>query len=138
MLIALGVVLQAASVAVAWFMVLNEIDSGSVFDKSYEGNWAHAAHGILGMMVIPVIALALLVLSFFARIPGGAKWAGITFGLVALQIVLAFAGFAAPIVGSLHAINAFLLAGAASIAARKARVAEAVTPAPTSEPVATA
>ena len=45
-------------------------------------------------------------------------------GVVLLQIVLAFAGWAAPVVGALHGINAFALAGVASVAARKARTAE--------------
>jgi hypothetical protein len=137
LLIAVGVVLQAAFVAVAWFQVLNEMDSGAVIDKNYEGNWAHIAHGQVGILVIPIIALVLLIISFFARIPGGVKWAAITFGLVVLQIVLAFAGFAAPIVGSLHGINAFALAVVASIAARKARLAEAAASAAPVEPVAT-
>jgi hypothetical protein len=128
LLIAVGVVLQAAFIAAAWFQVLNELDSGTVVDKNYEGNWAHAAHGETGMMVIPVLAIALLILSFFARIPGGVKWAAITLGVTALQIVLAFGGFAVPVVGTLHGINAFALAAVASIAARKARLAETATP----------
>ena len=70
LLIAAGVVVQAALIAVAWFQVLNDTDSGAVFDKN-SGNWAHVAHGVIGGGVIPVIALVLLILSFFARIPGG-------------------------------------------------------------------
>jgi hypothetical protein len=138
LLIALGVVLQAAFIAIAWFQVMHDTDDGAVFDKNTEVNWAHMAHGEVGVMVIPIIALLLLIISFFARIPGGATWAAITFGLVVLQIALAFASFAAPIVGSLHAINAFVLAGTASIAARKARQAETSTPVEPTTPVATA
>ena len=138
MLIAVGVVLQVVFIAIAWFQVLKELDSGSVFDKNYEGNWAHVAHFQVGMIVIPVIALVLLIISFFARIPGGVKWAAITFGLVALQIILAFASFAVPVLGSLHAINAFALAAVASIAARKAREAETMAPVSSTEPVTTA
>jgi Family of unknown function (DUF6220) len=124
LLIAVGVVLQAAFVAAAWFQVLHDADSGAVFDKNSEPNWAYAAHSLLGIMIIPIIAIVLLILSFFARIPGGVKWAAITFGVVLLQIVLAFAAWAAPVVGTLHGINAFALAGVASVAARKARMAE--------------
>jgi hypothetical protein len=134
LLIAVGVVVQAALIAVGWFQALHELDNGTVIDKNYEGNWAHAGHGQVGIMVIPFIALVLLILSFFAKIPGGVKWAAITFGVVVLQIVFAFAGFGAPIVGALHGINAFALAGVASIAARKARLAEA--PAAVAEPIA--
>ncbi len=32
-------------------------------------------HGMNGMMVIPVVALLLLVISFFAKIPRGVAWA---------------------------------------------------------------
>src|SRR5205814_7337733 len=89
LLIAACVVLQAAFIAVAWFTVLHNTDSGAVFDKNSE-NWGHAAHSVVGSGVIPLLAIVLLILSFFARIPGGVKWAAITLGVVALQF-----GFAA-------------------------------------------
>ena len=127
-LIAIGVVLQAAFVAAGWFTVMHDTDSGAVYDKNTGDNWGQVAHSTVGMMVIPVIALVLLIVSFFAGIPGGVKWAGITFGVTVLQIVLAFGGYGAPIVGALHGINAFALAGVASVAMRKARLAEATAP----------
>ena len=127
-LIAIGVVLQAAFVAAGWFTVMHDTDSGAVYDKNTGDNWGQVAHSTVGMMVIPVIALLLLIVSFFAGIPGGVKWAGITFGVTVLQIVLAFGGYGAPIVGALHGINAFALAGVASVAMRKARLAEATAP----------
>jgi hypothetical protein len=122
--IALGVVIQAAVIAFAWFQVIHDTDTGAVFDKNAEGNVGHALHGVIGMMIMPLIAIVLLILSFFAKIPGGAKWAGITLGVTALQVLLAFASFGAPVVGALHGINAFALAAVASIAARKARTAD--------------
>jgi hypothetical protein len=129
LLIALGVVVQAALIAVAWFTALHALDGGAVIDKNYEGNWAHTAHGeVVGTAVIPLLALALLVVSFFARVPGGVRWALITFGVVVLQILFAVLGFLVPVLGLLHGVNAFALAAVASIAARKARVA-ATTPA---------
>ncbi|MEU4424069.1 hypothetical protein AB0F81_25860 [Actinoplanes sp. NPDC024001] len=129
MLIALGVVVQAAVIAGAWFLVLNDLDSGTVLDKNSENNWAHVAHGQIGVMVMPLLALLLLIVSFFARVPGGVKWAAITLGVTILQVVLAFAGFAAPIVGLLHGVNAFAVAGVAGVAARKAREAGTTVPA---------
>jgi hypothetical protein len=138
LLIAAGVVVQAAFIAVAWFQVIHELDSGSVFDKNYEGNWGHMGHTVVGSGVIPILAILLLILSFFARIPGGVKWAAITFGVVALQVLFAFLSFGAPVVGLLHGINAFALAGVASIAARKARLAETATPVGADTPVTTA
>jgi hypothetical protein len=130
MLIAIGVVVQTALIAVAWFAVLHSLDDGTVYDKNSADNWAQALHGTLGMMVLPLIALVLLIVAFFAHIPGGVKWAAITFGVTVLQILLAFLGLAAPVAGSLHGINAFVLAGVASIAMRKARLASTAPPAP--------
>jgi hypothetical protein len=129
LLIAVGVVVQVASIAYAWFQVLHDLDGGGVFDKNTERNAGHALHGMVGVMVIPLLALLLLIVSFFAKIPGGVKWAGITLGVTVLQVALAFVSFGAPIVGTLHGINALALAGVASIAARKARTADAAVPA---------
>ena len=130
LLIAVGVVIQAMFIAIALFQIVHDTDNGGVFDKNTE-NWAQGAHALTGYIIIPLLALVLLILSFFARIPGGAKWAGIVFGLVVLQTLLAGLGMAAPVAGALHGINAFALAGVASVAARKARQAEtAVSAAP--------
>ena len=137
LLIAAGVVLQAAFIAAAWFQVLNDTDSGAVFDKN-SANWAHTAHSVVGSGVIPLLAIALLILSFFARVPGGVKWAAITFGVVVLQFGLAAVAYSVPVIGALHGINAFALAGVASIAARKARLAETPAPIETRAPVTTA
>jgi hypothetical protein len=137
MLIAIGVVVQAAFIAAAWFTVLKATDSGAVFDKNSEDNWGRIGHSVVGSMVIPVLALVLLIVSFFAHIPGGVKWAAITVGVVVLQFAFAVLGFIAPALGVLHGINAFALAAVASVAMRKARVAEAAAPAAV-EPAAVA
>ena len=115
------VLVQVTVIAGAWFLVLNDLDSGAVLEKNSESSWAHIAHGQVGAVVIPLLALSLLVVSFFAKIPGGVKWAAIVVGAVALQIFLAFAAFSAPLVGLLHGANAFALATVAELAARKAK-----------------
>jgi hypothetical protein len=122
-LVVLGVLVQAAAIAFAWFDVLHQVDGGAVFDGNAEGNAGHAIHGIVGMAVVPAIALILLIVSFFANkvLPGAAKWGGIVFGLTVLQVALAFASFGAPVVGALHGINALLLAAAAGRAMALAR-----------------
>jgi Family of unknown function (DUF6220) len=130
MLIAVGVVVQAATIAVAWFLVSHHVDDGGVYDRNSD-NGGLAAHGTIGMIVLPLLALALLIVSFLARVPGGVTWAAITFGVTVLQILLAFLGNAVPVLGALHAINAFALAGVASIAMRKARLATTAQPAAT-------
>jgi hypothetical protein len=114
-LIALGVLVQAASVAFGWFDAISAVDSGTVIDGSYEGNAGHMIHGIVGMTVMPLLALILLIVSFFAKnaVPGAVKWAGIVFGVTLLQVALAFAAFSVPVVGALHGINALVLLGVA-------------------------
>lgn len=77
-------------------------------------------HGMTGMMVIPVIALALLVVSFFAKVPGAVKWAVIVVVLVALQIALGMLGHMISAMGFLHGLNALALAAAAFYAQLRA------------------
>ncbi|GAB2634102.1 hypothetical protein [Kribbella swartbergensis] len=125
-LIAIGVVVQAMAIALAWFTAIKDMDEGAVFDKNSDLNFGHEAHGTIGMMVMPALALLLLIVSFFAKVEGGIKWALFVVGLVALQITLAFVSFGAPVVGTLHGLNAFVLAGVASVAARKAAAPTAV------------
>jgi heme A synthase len=129
-LIALGVLVQAASVAYGWFDAISAVDAGTVIDGNYEGNAGHMLHGMIGMMVIPLLGLILLILSFVAAksIPQARKWAGIVFGLIVLQVALAFAAFSAPIIGALHGINALILLGAAGRAAALTRETGAAGP----------
>jgi len=129
MLIAVGVVLQAAFVAWGFFAVHRSTDDGEVYNTS-DLNAGLSAHAIVGGSVLPLIALVLLILSFFARIPGGVKWAAITFGVTAVQVALAYIAYSAPITGLLHGLTAFALAGVASVAARKARDASSAPAAP--------
>lgn len=122
-LIALGVVLQTAFVAGAWFQAINDIDDGLTITEDYDGNLGHALHGIVGMNVMPLLGLVLFVVAFFARIPGGVKWAGFTLLAIVVQIVLAFVAFGVPAVGALHGINAFVLLGVALYTGRRVAVA---------------
>ncbi|HEV7212476.1 MAG TPA: hypothetical protein VGN47_12280 [Blastococcus sp.] len=124
-LIALGVVVQAAAIAFGWFDVLHKLDNGAVLDKNVHENAGQAVHGMNGMVVIPLLGLVLLVVSLVAgrSVPGGRKWAGIVLGLILLQVALAFVSFGAPVVGTLHGLNAlavFATAVRASLLAREA------------------
>jgi heme A synthase len=107
-LIALGVIVQASAIAFGWFDAIHEVDSGAVIDENYDGNVGHMIHGLNGMYVMPVLGLVLLIVSFLAAksVPGARKWGGIVFGLIILQVALAFVAFGAPVVGALHGINA--------------------------------
>ncbi|WP_421741139.1 hypothetical protein [Cellulomonas sp.] len=118
-LVATGVFVQAAAIAYAWFSTLNELDGGAVIDSEWEGNLGHAMHGIVGTMVIPLLVIALLIVSFFAKFPGAVRYALIILGLLVLQIVLAFVAFGAPVVGALHGANALALLGVSITAAQR-------------------
>ncbi|NEA34483.1 hypothetical protein [Streptomyces sp. SID13031] len=125
LLIALGVVVQAMSVALGWFLVLKDVDGGAVFDKNTDFNFGQVTHSIVGIMLIPLLAIVLLIVSFFAGIAGGVKWAAIIFGLVALQIALAFVAWGGiPAVGALHGLNALALLAVAGIAGKRAAPAQ--------------
>lgn len=126
-LIAIGVLVQAAAIAFGWFDALSEVEDGLVIDDNYEGNAGHVLHGMLGMMGMPLLGLVLLVVSFFAGkvVPGAVTWAAILFGLILLQVALAFVAFGAPIVGALHGINALAILGVAGRAAALAAPATA-------------
>jgi len=131
-LVVLGVLVQAAAIAYGWFQVINDVEAGGAFTSDSESarNAGHILHGTVGMMVMPAIALLLLIVSFFAKLPGGVKWAGIVLGLVVLQVVLAIVSFGAPLVGALHGANALAILGAAIYASRLAATSEPHVPAP--------
>jgi hypothetical protein len=119
-LIAIGVVVQAMAIALAWFTVLKEVDGGLVFDKNSDANAGRWIHTIVGSGIIPLLAIALLIVSFFAKVDGGIRWALYVFGLVALQFALAAVSFGVSAVGALHGLNAFALLAVAGMAARRA------------------
>ena len=126
-LVAVGVILQAMFIALGTFLPWKDVDDGLIVNVDYEGNWAQGMHGLFGMMVIPLLAIVLLIVSFFAHIRGGVKWAGIVLGLVVLQVVLAFTSFGIPAVGALHGLNAFAVLFAADYAARRVSKADVAT-----------
>lgn len=130
-LIALTVVLQAAFIAWGTFDIFNTVDDGKAFTGETEDyNAGQALHSTFGIMVIPLLVLLLLIVSFFARVPRGVVMALAVLGLVVLQIVIAFLSFPAPVLGLLHGINAFIIAGVAGFAGRGASASPARTPEP--------
>jgi hypothetical protein len=76
-------------------------------------------HGINGQMIVPLIALLLLISSFFAKIPGGVMWAGLVLATVVVQVLLGIFGHGAPVLGLVHGVVAFALFTFAVIAARR-------------------
>jgi hypothetical protein len=82
-------------------------------------------HGINGMFVVPLIALVLLIVSFFTKVRGAIKWAAIVFALVVAQGQIGFLGHEFPLAGALHGLNALVLFGTAIYAGRRLRAAAA-------------
>ncbi len=142
-LVAALVALQSAFVAFAMFGLFAWVDAGGVMDKSAQGTASFTGdigfmlHGIGGQIVIPFVGLLLVIASFFAKIPGGIKWALIVFGVIVLQVSLGLFGFGAPVLGILHGLNALVLFGlAVSAAMRVGRVSTTPVSAPAADSTA--
>jgi hypothetical protein len=134
------VAVQAAAIAVAFFGLGKWIEDGGTLDKAamessslkFTGDFGFMIHAMDGQFLIPLVALVLLIVSFFAKIPGGTKWALFVLLDIVLQVALAFTAFGAPIVGLLHGLNALFLAWLGFAAGH--RVSTAVAKAPVAEP----
>ncbi|RZT83477.1 hypothetical protein EV383_0282 [Pseudonocardia sediminis] len=127
-LLAIEVVIQAAAVAYAFFGEAAWIEGGGVLDKAvmesdvipFPEVAGFIIHGINGQLVVPLLALLLLVVSFFAKIPGGVRWAAIVLLVVVVQVLLGMFGRGLPALGMLHGVNALILFTTAVVAARLA------------------
>jgi hypothetical protein len=128
------VVVQLMAVAVALFGLVSYNDDHALPKKlddssvSFTGDWGFTVHSVVGMMVMPLLAVALLVVAFLARVDGGVRWAAIILADLVLQVVLALVSFDVPLIGLLHGLNAMVVAAAGSLAARAA-AEPAATPA---------
>jgi len=140
-IIAVEVVIQAMAMVFAVAGLGIWVDEGGVLDKaafesedlSFTGVGGFIIHGINGMMIIPLLGVVLLVVAFFAKVPGGVRVAAIVLASIVVQVFLGIFGHDAPYLGWLHGLNAFILFGSAMYAARLARTADAAAP---SAPVA--
>jgi hypothetical protein len=126
-LLAAEVVVQAMMVAIALAGVGKWIDDGHTVTKKvvdshprFAGSIGFPIHAINGEMLIPLLVLTLLVVSFFAKVPGGTGRAALLVGLIALQVVLGLVLVGAPYVALLHVLNAFAILAAALLAGRSA------------------
>ncbi len=136
--IAALVVVQAFAIAWAFFGMNQWItDDGGVVNKAllecddcdmnFTAEWGFAIHMFFnGLILIPLTSLALLVTSFFAKVPGGVKYAAIIFGLIVLQVLVlpALSRSAGSAFGGLHGVNALVLMGVAIMAGRRASVSD--------------
>ena len=142
--IAALVIVQAFAIAWAFFGMTQWIsDDGGVVnkallecedcDQNFTAEWGFAIHMFFnGLILIPLTSLALLVTSFFAKVPGGVKYAAIIFGLIVLQVLVlpALSREAGSAFGGLHGVNALVLMGVAIMAGRRASAPGAAHAAP--------
>jgi hypothetical protein len=124
-LIAVGVVVQAASIAYASFALAHAADGGATIDGNAKpGEAGFALHGQAGQFVIPLLAIILFVVSFRARVGNGVKWAGFVLLSTVVQVVLGVVSQTVPALGWLHGINALVLFAMAVYAARLATASQ--------------
>jgi hypothetical protein len=131
-LIAIEVLIQAMSISYAIAGLGKWVeDDGGVLNKQvldsdspdFPGVGGFMVHGLNGTMIIPILVLLLLIVSFFAKVPGGVRSAAILLVLVALQVFLGIFAHSVPYVIVLHVLNAFAILGVAAMAGRSASVA---------------
>jgi hypothetical protein len=141
-IIAAEVVVQAMMMATAVAGLSHWIDDGATVNKhvidnhpSFTGSFGFPVHAINGEMLIPLFALALLIVSFFAGVAGGTRWALYILGLIVVQVVLGVSQGDVPLLGLLHGADALVIFAVAVIAARQAKVQTADALAATSASV---
>jgi hypothetical protein len=120
LVIAIGVVLQIASIALSGFTIAKDANDGNAIGADYS-NFGESYHSIAGS-VIGLLALVFLISSFLTDVPRGRMLAAIVVGLVVLQFLLAVVSFGVPALGVLHGINGLAIAAVASMGARRAAV----------------
>lgn len=124
-ILAAEVVVQAAAIAYALFGLSAWIQGGGTLDQAsmesdvwFDGVAGFIVHGINGQIVVPLVALVLLVISFFAKLPRGVAYAGALFGMVVLQVLLGMFARGLPALGALHGALALGILVVAILAAR--------------------
>ena len=131
-LIAGLVVVQAAAIALGFGGMMHFVDGGGVVDKgltesrtlgNFAGEIGFPIHGIVGGMLIPFAAVALLVVSWFTKVRGASWWAAGLFVLIALQGMIGYSIKDLPYLGVLHGANALAVFVVAVVCARRARSA---------------
>lgn len=113
-IIAGGVAVQAAAIAFGVGGMVHFVQDGGVVDKAliesgqitYLGEIGFWIHAIGGAVVVPLAAVALLLLAFAVRVRGARLLAAIVLGLIALQVMAGFGLRDLPYLGLFHGVNA--------------------------------
>jgi hypothetical protein len=135
-LIALLVVVQAMTIVFAVSGLFHWIGSGGgSVDETVYKDWqggakppfpeaiGHLIHLMAGERVIPVLALLLLIVAFFAKVNKGVAMAAVILVLVIVQAWTGLEGHNMPYLGLWHGLGAFLIFGAAMAGAMAAKKA---------------
>jgi heme A synthase len=132
--IAAMVAIQAGAIGYAVFAQFNWIEEGGTFDKAAfdtgaPGTGAFMFHALFAGAVL-LTSLVMLIISFFAKIPHGVRWAVIVLIATIVQIALGVLSHLLAAIGALHGAAALVLFGVAVMAAMRsgkpAAVEEAV------------
>lgn len=140
-IIAIEVVIQAMMIIWAVAGLFHWIDKGSTLDKSVVKGWdkkpptfdgaiGHFIHMMNGEYLIPLLGLALLVVSFAAKIPRGTTLAVVIVVAIAVQVAAGITADAIPYIGLVHGLNAFIIFGTSLAAAKAAKEAGITEPTP--------
>ncbi|MCW2706237.1 MAG: hypothetical protein JWM22_79 [Frankiales bacterium] len=127
-LLAIEVIVQAMVIAYAFAGLGKWVDDGHTLTKKvwssdspdFTGSGGLAFHGINGLMVMPLLAIVLLIVSLFAKVDGGTRRAAVLLGVVVLQVVLGLALHGVPLIAPLHALLAFGILAMAGMAGQRA------------------
>ena len=112
------VAIQAAAIALWVFGMLHWVDADEnsltpqVSEDRLEGVTGSLGITIhsFGAIIVALLAIILLIISFFAKVEGGVKWASFVFLAVLFQWVIAIVSFETPGLGFLHGLNALVIA----------------------------
>ena len=125
--VALEVAVQAAAIAFASAGLASWVAAGHTYDKAVmerDANGVTGAagllvHGVNGMVLVPLLGIALVVVAFRAGIPGGVTWAAAVLVTTVLQVGLGVLAESVPALGAVHGLLALLLFGLAVMAGKR-------------------
>ncbi len=131
-IIAIDVVIQAMAIVFATAGLFKWIDDGATLDSGVIDSWetdpptftgaiGHFIHVMNGTFLIPLLGILLLIVAFFAKVDGGVKWAAIVAVSITVQVMVGIMAQDLPALGLIHGLNAFILFGAALMAAKCAK-----------------
>lgn len=128
--VAIGVVVQAAAIALGVSGMVHYVRGGGVVDSgllapgdrpfAFSGEIGFLIHALVGGLVIPIAAFLLMLGSFFVKRPRARLWGVVVFGVAFLQVMAGYSLTDVPYLGLFHGANALILLVTALLAARTA------------------